>query len=410
MKDYTVIANDTFEIIARKLYGLDTESGLISRANPGVFEPLTAGISLVIPDLPDSPLTIVSQGPSVSKNEVALSIDGERFRFWQSMTLTRAIDTMDTLEFTAPFEVDNEAFKNIFVPFKFKDVSVSVGGIALFKGVMLVPIPRLEANRKSVTVSGYSLPGVLNDCNIPASAFPLEFNGQGLKDIAKTIAGHLGLSIEFEEQQGPVFERVAADPTKKALEFLSELARQRNFIISSTPQGKLLFQRSVEVGQPVARLAQGSPPLTAIAAQFKPQEFYSHITGLQPATAGIDGSQYTVVNTKLKGVIRPFTFKADDTTGADVKAAVEAKAGRMFANAVSYSASITSWRDPQGKLWRPNTTITLIAPGAMIYSEYEFVIRSIRFSKDEDSESVVLNLVLPGSFSGKIPEVLPWEL
>ena len=410
MNQYTVIAGDTFAIISRKVYGVETEDGLLKSTNPGVSEPLTEGVVIFTPAKIDSPQLTVVGAPSDSENEVALSIDDQRFRFWESVRITRSIDSMDTLEFTAPFEVENQAFRDIFVPFSYKPVSVTVGGEALFTGTMLTPVPTLTADRKSVAVSGYSLPGVLNDCTIPASSFPLnEFNGQGLRDIAITLARLFGISVEFSEQQGPVFEQVAIDPTKKVFQFLSELARQRNFVISSTPEGKLLFQRSVVSGQPVARLAQGSPPVTDVTPQFNPQEYYSHITGLNPAGVGVDGSQHTVENPRLKGVIRPFTFKADDTKNGDVKAAVEAKTGYMFANAISYSVPVATWRDPNGNLWAPNTTITLIAPGAMIHSEYEFIVRSVSFARTPNSETAVLRLVLPGSFEGKIPEAMPWD-
>lgn len=409
MTQYTVIAGDTFATISRKVYGIETEAGLLASVNPGVSEPLTPGTIIFIAAQTDSSQIIIPESPSDSENEVALSIDNQRFRFWESVRITRSIDSMDTLEFTAPLEVDNRAFRDIFLPFSYKAVSVTVGGEALFKGIMLTPIPDLTADRKSVAVSGYSIPGVLNDCVIPASAFPLEFNGQGLRDIAKAVAAYFGISVEFTEQQGPVFDRVAAEPTKKVFQFLSELARQRNFVVSSTPEGKLLFQRSVASGKPVSRWVQGFPPITTITPQFNPQAYYSHITGLQPAGVGVDGSQYTVENPRLKGIIRPFTFRADDTKSGDIKAAVEAKAGYMFANAISYSVSVTTWRDSGGNLWAPNTTVTLIASGAMIYSEYEFIIRSVSFFRTPISETAELRLVLPGSFNGKIPETLPWD-
>jgi prophage tail gpP-like protein len=319
------------------------------------------------------------------------------------------MDTFDSVSFSAPFNERDAAFRETFRPFSYKPVDVSVSSEPLFTGTMVVPNPILEDNRRAVDVSCYALPAVLNDCTLPASAFPLEYNGQGLQDIAVNVAAMFGLAVEFNGQQGAVFERVAAEESKKGYQFLMELARQRNYVISNTPSGALLFQRSVSPGSPVAILEQGVAPVGAVLPQFNAQAYYSHITGLQPAVIGLPGAQFTVENPRLKGHIRPLTFKADDTNGADVKAAVEAKIGRMFANAVSYPVPVSTWRDPQGSLWRPNTSVTLLAPGAMAYSAYEFIIRSVEFSRDSNSEGAVLNLVLPGSFEGKVPETLPWD-
>lgn len=406
---FKVQAGDTFESIARKKYGTEKEADRIARANPGVSEPLTAGTTLTVPTLPDAPQDNLSNAPAATDDEVAILIDGQRFRFWDRVRVTRSIDTMDTVEFGAPFDADAPGFRETFRPFSFKPVVITVGGTPLFTGTMVAVSPAVENSQKIVSVSGYSLPGVLNDCTSPASTYPLEFDNQGLREISAALASPFGIAVEFQADQGAVFERVASEPGKKVLAFLTELAKQRNLVISSTTRGKLLFSQSIESGTPVARLQQGSAPVMAVTPFFSPQEYYSHITGIEPVIVGLAGSQFTVKNPRLQGVTRPITFNAPDTLDADVKAAVESKAGRMFGNMASYSVRVATWRDPQGNLWEPNTIVKLLAPEAMIYNEYTFVIRSVEFEREGRKETATLNLVIPGSFSGKVPESLPWE-
>ena len=84
--------------------------------------------------------------------------------------------------------------------------------------------------------------------------------------------------------------------------------------------------------------------------------------------------------------------------------------GRMFANAASYDIEVSTWRDSENRLWRPNTTIKLLAPGAMIYNNYEFIIRKVKFVRTTTKFVATLNLISPGTLSGKIPESLPWDL
>ena len=406
---YSVIAGDTFESISRKKYGTEVEAGRIAKANPGVIEPLSAGTTLTVPTLPDAPQNVQQTTGSNNADEVAILIDGKRFRFWDRVRITRAIDSMDTVEFGAPFDADAPGFKETFVPFSFKTVVITVGGVPLFTGTMVGVVPNIENIIKTVSVSGYSLPGVLNDCTPPASAFPLEFDNQGLREIAATLAAPFGLSVDFQADQGAVFERVAIEPGKKILTFLAKLAKQRNLVISSSSRGKLVFLQSSDGGTPVARLQQGSPPVLSVSPFFNPQEYYSHITGLEPAILGLAGTQFTVKNPNLEGVVRPLTFNAPDTLDSDVKAAVDAKAGRMFGNMASYSVRVATWRDPSGELWAPNTSVQLLAPDAMVYTEFTFIVRSVEFNRDARSETATLNLVIPGAFSGKIPEILPWD-
>jgi len=414
MPTYKVVTGDTFDVIARKKYGTETDASRIASANPGVVEPLTPCTDIIIPDLPEAPQNKQQQAPSASIDETAILINGDRFRYWDTVRITQSIDTISTIEFGAPFNHETPGFKDTFRQFSYQSIVATVGGIPMFTGTMLTPVPVLENKRKIINISGYSLPGALNDCTPPASMFSngqskLEFDGQGLQEIVKTLIAPFGIAVDFIGDQGATFERVATEPGKKVLSFIIELAKQRNLIVASKQDGKLVIWNSVTTGKPVANLEQGSSPVLSVTPFFNPQDYYSHITGIEPVVVGGEGSQFTVKNARLPGVVRPLTFNAPDTIDSTVKSAVEAKAGRMFGNMVSYSVRVDTWRDPAGKLWEPNTTINLLAPDAMIYNNYEFVIRSVEFETDSKAQTAVLNMVLPGSFNGVIPNNLPWD-
>lgn len=403
-------AGDTFESISRREYGTEIEAGAIARANPGLQEPLAAGTTLNIPNNPQAPKDAPQLAPVTDEDEVTILIDGQRFTFWTGASLTLSMDSPAAVEFSAPFEPEDVEFRKVFRPFSYQPLEINIGANRAFTGTLIDVNPQTTPKARTVTVSAYSLPGVLHDCTPPASAFPLEFNGQGVREIAKALAAYFGVGVDFIGEQGPVFERVACNPGRKVLDFLSELTRQRNLVTSSNAEGQLLIWKSVKTGNPVARLAEGSAPVLGVTPTFNPQDYFSHITGIEPVTLDADaGSQFTVKNPLLEGVTRPQTFTAQDTESGGLKATVGAKTGRMFGNMVSYDVPVATWRDPQGELWTPNTTLTLVAPGAMVYQEYEFIIRSVTFSADRDSKTAILTLVLPGAFSGELPEALPWD-
>ena len=75
---------------------------------------------------------------------------------------------------------------------------------------------------------------------------------------------------------------------------------------------------------------------------------------------------------------------------ADAPAAVRARLGRMFANAFSVSVELPTWRDPGGRLWKPNTTVRLKAPDAMIYTESEFLIRNVVLRGNKDARTATI--------------------
>lgn len=411
---YKILDGDTFETIALKTYGIRNEGNTIARANPGVNEPLTPGTIITIPDLPGKPKNLQQNINAVDEDETAILIDGRRFRFWDNIRFTRALDTIDIVEFGAPLDTNISNFKETFKPFSYKNVVITVGDNPIFTGTMVSVVPVVEENKKIVSISCYSKPGVLNDCTPPASLYAqgegqLEFNGQGLTEIIKTLVTPFGISVDFQADQGAIFDRVAIQAGEKIFSFLAKLVKQRNLILTNDIDGQLVVWQSTPPGTPVAVLSQGEPPILSITPFFSPQEYYSHITGIEPVLVGLEGSQFTVRNTRLLGVTRPLTFNAPDTIGSNLKSAVEAKAGRMFGNLVSYSVRVATWRDSSGALWEPNKTIKIIAPDAMIYSDYEFIIRSVEFDRDDTTKTATLNLVLPGSFSGEIPDTLPWD-
>ena len=406
---YKVNEGDTFDSIARKVYGVpDSDSGL-ARSNPGVTEPLQPGTVIIVPDLPNAPKDAPQELPANDPDETVIRIDSTRFRFWTGVTIRRELDSFDTIELSAPFEPEREEFRERFMPFSYKPIDVSVGGPRLFTGTMVNPVPEISQETVTLSVSGYSKPGVLNDCNMPASAYPLEFNNQSLRGIAETLAKPFGLAVEFDASPGAVFKRVSLERNKTILTFLADLAKERGFVIGSTEGGALAFRQPAGSGSIVARLREGESPVTNITPQFNPQEYYSHVTGVAPSVIGLAGDSYTRQNSKLQGVLRPHVYEPGDSENADLSKAVAAKIARMFGNAVSYTVDLATWRDPTGELWAPNTRLTLTAPGAMIYNEYEFIVRSVELRRTETEKTATLGLVLPESFSSRIPERMPWE-
>lgn len=410
MASITTRKGDTFELLARRAYGDDQQASLLRSANPGAVEPFEGGVVLTVPDQPNAPKNKPPTVQADNDSELALIINGQRFRYWTGISVTRSIDSMDTLNISAPFEPDDAQFRATFTPFAFAPVNINVGGAPLFTGTMLTVDPDLKEDARTVAAACYSVPAVTGDCTAPASSYPLEWNEAGLKTIADAAVAPFGLTVIFEADEGAVFERVALKPGEKVLPFLIKLAQQRGLLVSSTERGELLFTKSIEPGQPVARLVEGASPLVDVVPVFNPQDYYSEITGIEPVVVGLRGGQVTVRNPRLRGIVRPLAFEVSDTVNADIEAACNAKAGRMFANVVNYSCNVATWRDPSGNLWKPNTTVTIDAPGAMIYGEYEFLVRAVTLSRTSDGgEVATLALTIPGAFSSKIPEALPWD-
>jgi prophage tail gpP-like protein len=368
--------------------------------------------------------------PGIQGENVELLIGGKNFAHWFDFEFKYAVDSFHTVSFKAPFEPKNKAFRDLFLPFSFAPVQFLLNGDSLFTGTMLTPEPDVSADSSSVTVNCYSLPGVLEDCEAPSGfgrkgrrstvgAIPLEFKGLTLQAIANQLCAPFGITVIFRGDPGAPFAKVAIKIEEKIHKFLVELAKQRGFVMTNDVNGNLIFWKAITQGAPVVQFVAGVPPFVGLKANFSPRDYFSEITGYAPAKHRKAGSHYTVLNPWLGDGVddgsapinnhRPTSCKFDDTERQDAPDATLAKMGRMFANLVNYdTGDLPTWRDPDGKLWDVNTSVTALAPSAMIYRETELLIREVTLKQSKDKLCANLNLVLPGAFSGRIPETLPW--
>lgn len=340
---------------------------------------------------------------------VSLLIDDKEFATWQSIRISLALDTISCVRFTTPFDPARREIRETFRPFSYRSLKVKVGGALIFGGTMVDVAPSVDANASVLEVSGYALPGVLQDCCAPGDRVPHEYRNLTLHAIAQQLCGLFGLRMKVECPPGKRFDKVKLTEETEIFGFLAELARQRNQVISNTKDGALLFQQSVDPGDPVAVLVEGEAPVSRVVSQFSPQQCFSELTGFAATRRGRRGGKHTVRNPWFNG-FRPLSFRCEDTATADVPEATRARLGRMFGNMASWTLEdLPTWRDPGGQIWAPNTTVKLTAPGAMIYRRTELLVRTVELEQTATKEWAVLGLMLPGAFSGKAPQFLPWE-
>lgn len=353
------------------------------------------------------------------RDDVGLTIDGNNWDYWNEMEIHLSLDSHASVGFSAPFEADRKLFRDTFQPFSFKPLTVTVGGETLFTGTMVDVAPSITPERRDIAVSAYSKAAVLADCDMPAGSVPFESNGLSLRQIAERLAAPFGVSVVMGAADGSPFKRVntkskkidgKADQDQKVQDFLVEIAKQRGLVLSSTKDGELLFWKSIEPGNPVARLEQGYPPMMGIAITLNAQAMFNELTGFVGTKRGQPGAKYTQRVALISGgALRSHSFRLDATERGDAVAAVAAKTGRMIGNALTVVVHVPTWRRPDGKLWEPNTTIVVRADDAMIYTDTEFLIRDVFLKSSAGELTASLGLVLPGSFSGKVPERFPWQ-
>lgn len=336
--------------------------------------------------------------------------NGQRFGHWSDFEIQRGLDSYTALSLSGPFDYERAEVRKAFQPLIFPKVTATVGDELILTGRVKDVQPQVDAGASSVGVTVYSLAYDLTEVCVPVDKLPLEFNGFDLRQIAdRLVTQSVGVDAVFEGPPGAKFARVRCQSDAVVHGFLVDLAIQRGFVLSDLPSGDLLFRSAAPTGAPVARLK--GQPLVKVTANIEPGSWFSKVTGRASQKAGKGGAQFSAFNPLYRAENpRNFTMSVSDTEAADVPKAVHTAIGRMIAGVIRITVEdLPTWRDPQGKLWAANTTVTLIAPEAMVYRETEFLIRSVKLHQTPEAETASLELVLPGTFGGVLPKELPWD-
>jgi prophage tail gpP-like protein len=421
---HAVVSGDTLGAISVRYLGTFSQWRKIVDANPQLANRRTAsdgspliyvGDVLIIPEniteRPAAPQTAQTIAITDDEQDVSIVIDGKKFTGFTGYEINLSADSFDTFSFSAPYDIAAKDLKDAIMPFAFKTCEVYYLGELLFKGYLLTPDPELQAGATEITLQGYPLCAVLNDCTIPPSKYPLEYYNVTLKDIADPLADIYGIKIIYKDGAGDPFTEVGIEPNEKILSFLLKLAQQRQFLFTNDENGRLVFYKPKDESA-FMQFKEGSVPLLSIMPQFNAQGFYSHITGHTKNDTLLEPLSFTFENKYLinKGVIRHDTIMVDDAeTAAELEKAVTSHAGRMFADCIAYNLKCETHLNADNKLFKKGMTVCVEAPGAMITKQTNLKARNIKLTRTIEGKTTELDLVLPGSFTDKPPEVLPWD-
>jgi hypothetical protein len=310
-------------------------------------------------------------------------------------------------------------------PGKFKDLkyrdAVTTNEL-LITGFLLSQGFRHSAAPNLVKIGGYSKPGALEDSDIPIDKFPLESNGKSFKQIAqsilKTSPGKKGFNFGFRvdklgNKDGNTlfvesksvdedYEKSTAPESKSIKEYLSELATQKDIILSHTPQGDLLVTAPNINGKPILDIKGiGFNGVIDLDLVYNGQPLHSEITVVRQADEdGGNAAEYTILNPLVPIVYRPKVVSL--TSGNDIT--VEKAALNELRNELkAISLIVTLDRGAvNGKFIFPNNIITVTDREIYLYEKTRWIIGKINFREDASGEKMVLTCYLPAAFGGPV--------
>ena len=333
-----------------------------------------------------------------------LKIKGKRFTQFSSFNLTLAFDAVaSAFSIQLYFDPKNPEHRSLLRPGSYTICTIEHLGDVLLTGYIIGCQLKNEAEKTLAQINGYSLPGLLEDCQFPTESYPVQFDGLTLTEIAlkmKEPFTDFGLQIDgwVQEDMDKPYKTTDIKITQTVKEYLGQLASQRNIVLSHSEGGDLLFTRALVENQlPQYTFASGMPGVT-FALQFNGQAMHSRITVIKEADVdGGNACQNNVINPYVS-ISKPAVI--EQTSGDDVDTVLAARmALSQELRSIKLTVTIDKWDPIKGELILPNTIISCTVPELFIYNPTKFFIRAIDYIGDSQSMTAVLHCTVPEAYS-----------
>jgi len=334
-----------------------------------------------------------------------LIIENKRFEFFSDFNVSLAYDQVaSTFSIGLYFDPNNADHRRLLRPGSYYKCQLWHERDVLITGYITACTFKHEATEQLAQISGYSLPGLLEDSSILVDDFALQSDGLNLLQITDKFVVAFGLSVTYDswvfEDLQKTYETSAAKPEQTIREYLGQLATQRNIVLSHTPFGSLHYTRALIDNQvPEYRFLGGQPNISMQLA-FNGQPMHSRLQVAKEADMeGGNAGQAEISNPYIPIYKSQFIEQRD---GDDVDTAMVARMARnkQLEN-IALTITIEDWSMQDNFIIRPNTIISVKNPKIFIFQETEFFIKSVSYKGDAKSATATLQCVLPEVYSDK---------
>ena len=335
--------------------------------------------------------------------------ENRQIEFFNNFNFTLQHDSVgSTFSFDFFFDPDNPDHKELACVSHYHECTMEDNGELLLTGFIISQGFEVRENKQLAKFSGYSKPGVLEDCQIPPDIYPLQSDGLTLRQIAEKLIRPFKLKLIVDDSVAArvdkVFPKSTASETQTIKDYLHGLCKQKNIVISHDEKGNLLFTESKTKQAPILEfdLSTGSIPGMKFNFDFNGQAMHSHITlQKQASSEGGNAGEYTIRNPYVLVVYRPCVRTQSSGDDNDTSLAARRELSKELEN-LKWTIEMDRWHVDE-KIVKPINIFTLISPELYGYVKVRLFIKSINFVGDPSKQTATLNCVLPEVFDNEIP-------
>lgn len=313
-----------------------------------------------------------------------------------------------SFSFSFYFDPDNQEHVDLACIGHYHICTVEHNGELILTGTVLSEAFTDGPKTELVHIGGYSLPGVLEDCEIPVGA-GYQSDLLSLNDIAQKYLPYFGLSYAVDSQvsdkMNEPFDSTTANEGQSVKSYFSELASQKNIIVSHNAKGQVLFTGLVPRKKPVAEFTGGVPG-TTMKLDFNGQAMHSKIWVVsQTDVEDANATENSVTNPYV--LSRVFREKVSVmNSGKEIDALQAAKNIRsQELKNLKLTIDTDRW-DIDGKIIRPGMIISVQNPRIYLKKKSNWFVDEVHLMGSSDKMVATLTCVPPSVYDGTEPEYL----
>lgn len=325
-----------------------------------------------------------------------IKINGVDIAFFNNFTLNLKYDSVaSTFSFNAIYDPGNKSTAFLFKPLSYNEIEIFHQGELFLTGTILNHTFSSKPQKTAASFSGKSLPGILEDCEIPIEAYPLQSDNKSLKEIAQKLVNAFNIRMVIDPSvsslMDEVFEKSVAKETQSPKDYLASLCSQKNIILSHTAKGELLFTRA-KITKPIINF-QDKQDNTEMGLSINGQGIFSQTTILRQSSVDGGNAGQGKINNPLISRYRPkIQSQSSGTDNDTAKVARNALSAQM--KNIKLKVNIDRWII-ENAILKPNKIITAISQELFLDKKTEFFIESIDYIGDHQKNTMALACVLP---------------
>lgn len=332
-----------------------------------------------------------------------IKINGTNCTFFNEGSIQLKLDSIASIfSFKARFNPENDLHKELFKPLQYHKVEIfNSKDKLIFTGTILNHSFESDKDIHLVSISGYSLSGILEDVTIPTNQYPLESTNRSLKDIANKLCGYFGIKVIIDDSVkndvGTNFKKTVASPTDTVKGYLSKLTSQKNVVLSHNAKGNVVLFKPNDNMKP--RYFFNSGNSISMGSSYNGQGLHSHISVVRQPSGENSGTTTvdSIVN-PLIGQYRPTTKVLSSGEDTDTKKAADNELASEL-KGISRNVKLVGLYDDIF----PGEIVNIHSHETYSFAYSRYMVSEITLNFNEKEETTELNLVLPETFTSKVP-------